>query len=412
MTTATTIREKRAPGSLHRSLAAIYETDFSGKRTLAMEGLRGMAIALVFFCHYKMVVLSRLSPTFDSTFFRTTVQMGATGVDLFFLLSGMLIYRAALRSDLHIGRFLSRRIRRIYPTFLVVLAIYLVASVVLHQGEQRVPAMPGEAVQYLTWNVLLLPGMLDMKPLIPATWSLSYELCFYIAIPIIVFTLRLSRWSRKQRCVLWCSLLCLHILYVLALPKTLPAYRYQDNNFLRFGMFFGGMLVFEVLSSHRGSRWLTTSRQTLLSVIGIVAGSGYFWFVLHTVNVEKPPIFHFVTKAVLIFIAYTSLALATLVDNGIWKRIFSNDWLRWMGNISYSLYLIHGILLNGIVVVALHLGIVRAHPYIASVALFPVCVVATAAVSTLLFLAVEKPLSLQPPRSERVAAMQRSSTAA
>ena len=57
-----------------------------------MEGLRGLAILLVFLCHYKIVILDRLSPAFSSAFFETTVQIGGTGVDLFFLLSGMLIY--------------------------------------------------------------------------------------------------------------------------------------------------------------------------------------------------------------------------------------------------------------------------------------------------------------------------------
>ena len=253
-------------GYLYRRLAQLFETDTSSRRVLAMEGLRGLAILLVFLCHYKIVILDRLSPAFSSAFFETTVQIGGTGVDLFFLLSGMLIYRAALRRDLHLGKFLARRIQRIYPTFLVAFAIYFVASALLHQGPRRVPSSLGEAASYVAFNVLLLPGIVDMQPLIPAAWSLSYEICFYVAIPILVLTLRMSHWSRLRRCLLWTSLLTLHLIYVLTLPQTLPIYRYQSNNFLRFGMFLAGMLVFEFLGSVRAANWLTVKRQLWLSV--------------------------------------------------------------------------------------------------------------------------------------------------
>jgi exopolysaccharide production protein ExoZ len=386
-------------GYLHRRLAQLFEPDTSNRRVLAMEGLRGLAILLVFLCHYKVVILARLSPAFSSAFFETTVQIGGTGVDLFFLLSGMLIYRAALRRDLHLGKFLARRVQRIYPTFLVAFAIYFVASVLLHQGPQRVPNTLGGAASYVVLNMLLLPGIVDVQPLIPAAWSLSYEICFYVAIPILVLTLRMSHWSRLRRCLLWTSLLMLHLVYVLTLPQTLPIYRYQSNNFLRFGMFLAGMLAFEILASVRAANWLTIKRQSWLSVIGAAAGLAYCFIIFRDVNIEHLPVFHSAIKAGLICITYTSLALATLGENGLWKAIFSNAWLRWTGNVSYSLYLIHGIVLNSVIAVLLHASTVRNHPSISAVVLLPVSLAITFMASMLLFLAVEKPLSLQPPKA-------------
>ena len=399
-------------GYLYRRLAQLFETDRSSRRVLAMEGLRGLAILLVFLCHYKIVILDRLSPAFSSAFFETTVQIGGTGVDLFFLLSGMLIYRAALRRDLHLGKFLARRIQRIYPTFLVAFAIYFVASALLHQGPRRVPSSLSEAASYVALNVLLLPGIVDMQPLIPAAWSLSYEICFYIAIPILVLTLRMSHWSRLRRCLLWTSLLTLHLIYVLMLPQTLPIYRYQSNNFLRFGMFLAGMLVFEFLGSVRAANWLTVKRQLWLSVIGASTGLGYCFIIFRDVNIEPLPTFHSVVKAGLVCITYTSLALATLGDHGLWKAVFSNTWLRWTGNISYSLYLIHGIVLNTVIAVLLHASTVRNHPSISAVVLLPLSFAITFLASMLLFLAVEKPLSLQPPKSLTTSATGRVTIAA
>ena len=324
----------------------------------------------------------------------------------------MLIYRAALRRDLHLGKFLARRIQRIYPTFLVAFAIYFVASALLHQGPRRVPSSLSEAASYVALNVLLLPGIVDMQPLIPAAWSLSYEICFYIAIPILVLTLRMSHWSRLRRCLLWTSLLTLHLIYVLTLPQTLPIYRYQSNNFLRFGMFLAGMLVFEFLGSVHAANWLTVKRQLWLSVIGASTGLGYCFIIFRDVNIEPLPIFHSVVKAGLVCITYTSLALATLGDHGLWKAVFSNSWLRWTGNISYSLYLIHGIVLNTVIAVLLHASTVRNHPSISAVVLLPLSFAITFLASMLLFLAVEKPLSLQPPKSLTTSATGRVTIAA
>jgi exopolysaccharide production protein ExoZ len=399
-------------GGLYKRLKEVYETDRSGGRVLAMEGLRGLAILLVFLCHYKLVVLDRLGPVFGSTFFKTTVQIGGTGVDLFFLLSGLLIYKAALRRDLHLGRFLARRIRRIYPTFLVAFSIYLFVSVLLHQGPRRVPNSAAGGATYIVQNILLLPGIADIQPLIPAAWSLSYEISFYLAIPIVVQLLRMSLWSRLHRCLFWTSLLWLHLLCVLLLGRKLPVYHYQSNDYLRFGMFLAGMLTFEVLDSASGSIWLTIKRQRWLSLLGSVTGLAYILIVIHFAGVEDAPPSYAAAKAALIFITYTSLALGTLCENGIWKNVFSNVWLRWTGNISYSVYLIHGIVLNMVIAVLLHESAVRAHPLVSAVILFPVSIVVTLAISTALFVLIEKPLSLQPAKRVRVSEEQHAASVA
>jgi exopolysaccharide production protein ExoZ len=409
--------KRRSPSTTRRTslrtrLASLYETDMSSGRVLPMEGLRGLAILLVFLCHYKIVVLERLSPTFNSVFFEVVVQMGATGVDLFFLLSGMLIYRAALRRGLHLGKFMARRVRRIYPTFLVAFAIYLCTSVLLHQGPQRVPHALGAAVRYVVLNLLLLPGVADMESLIPAAWSLSYEFCFYIAIPIVVIALRMSLWSRRRRCVFWSSLLTLHIIYVLALPHTLPVYTYQDATFLRFGMFLFGMLCYELLNSLRATQWLTVRRQLWFSALGSAAAIAYGWLVFRNANLVDVPVFYSVVRAVLVPLIYTSLTLATLGENGIWGRLFSNTYLRWTGNISYSMYLIHGIVLNALIAVLLHLSVVRLHPHVSAAILLPISFATTFVAATLLFVGVEKPFSLQPSKTQPPAVAHTSSSVA
>lgn len=120
----TTGRQERIQKWKHK-LCGWYETDFGPSRIMPMEGLRGLAIALVFLCHFQIVILSPLSESFHSRFFLVMAQIGGTGVDLFFVLSGMLIYRAALKPGMKYGKFLLRRVERIFPTFVAVLALYI-----------------------------------------------------------------------------------------------------------------------------------------------------------------------------------------------------------------------------------------------------------------------------------------------
>src|SRR5579872_6063211 len=103
-------------------------------RFASMEGLRGLAILLVFCAHYYDIIWRDLhahSATL-STLGDALIGAGGTGVDLFFVLSGFLIYGAVLKSTFNFRKFLARRARRIYPAFLAVFALYLAISPFLH----------------------------------------------------------------------------------------------------------------------------------------------------------------------------------------------------------------------------------------------------------------------------------------
>src|SRR5580704_9159217 len=71
----------------------LYEMPDSAGRIKSMEGLRGAAVALTFFVHYFTLASVCLTPA--SWGYRVghfLGEIGHSGVDLFFLLSGYLIY--------------------------------------------------------------------------------------------------------------------------------------------------------------------------------------------------------------------------------------------------------------------------------------------------------------------------------
>jgi exopolysaccharide production protein ExoZ len=157
-----------------QGLSRIYELSDHPGRILSMEGVRGLAVIMVFFTHYHTLFGHYVSPqSFSFAVSRFAGTIGNAGVDLFFVLSGYLIYRAVIRKPINYVAFIRRRIERIYPTFLVILALYLVLSFVL-PGESKIPRRPFTAAGYILANLILLPGIFKIQPIITVAWTLSF----------------------------------------------------------------------------------------------------------------------------------------------------------------------------------------------------------------------------------------------
>ena len=378
-------------------LGSWYETDFGPSRIMPMEGLRGLAIALVFVCHFQMVILSPLNGSFHSRFFLVMAQIGGTGVDLFFVLSGMLIYRATLKPGMKYGKFLFRRVERIFPTFVAVLALYIVVLDVTHSGAHyNAVGIRAQSI-YILENLLLLPGMVNIPAIISAAWSLSYEFSFYLAIPILVLLLRARLWSRRSRALFWAALIPAYLLLVYSCSGWFSASEHFDGTYVRFTLFLSGMVVEEILTSSRPERFLTRSAEWLLLASAGVAFSALILSESRTVGLpihDSPQ--HAAVRAALLVMTYTCLALLTLHNGSLLSRIFCSTPLRWTGNISYSFYLIHGFVLNAVALVVVHFAWAKTNPYFAAPLLFVLAWSVTFATTTILFLAIEKPWSLRP----------------
>ncbi|HEV2447664.1 MAG TPA: acyltransferase [Candidatus Sulfopaludibacter sp.] len=166
-----------------------------------MEGMRGVSAALVFFVHFNGLFGGRANYHFLRDALNVLGTLGVSGVDVFFVLSGYIIHGILMKGSVRYGQFLRRRIVRLYPVFLTVFLIYLVASIA-YPAESRLPhSFPSLAV-YLAINLMMLPGVFPMNPFITVAWSLSYELCFYLTQPVLIRVLQLGAWPRRPRLAL------------------------------------------------------------------------------------------------------------------------------------------------------------------------------------------------------------------
>ena len=102
------------------------------------------------------------------------VVMGRSGVDIFFVLSGVVIAKTA--PGMTSAQFLWRRIRRILPIYLVVCVPALLMAAKTGFGWRGVLA-----------TVLLWPATDVMTaPLFPVAWTLSFEMLFYLSAALVL----------------------------------------------------------------------------------------------------------------------------------------------------------------------------------------------------------------------------------
>jgi exopolysaccharide production protein ExoZ len=354
----------------------------SRERLVAMEGMRGFAAILVFFVHFDALFRPYFRPdSFVAALAGVAGSFGHTGVDLFFVLSGFLIYGIVMKQHPSYLSFIWRRIRRLYPVFLLVLSLYLGLSIAF-PSNSRLPASFPRALMYIGANLLMLPGMTAIPAIITVSWSLSYEWFFYLTIPFVIAIFRLRSWMAWQRVAFFILLAIVEcVLWLLGM-----------SGHIRLILFASGIILWELVDEGVPrilSAWLeyVVTATFILSILAIgLSGAKQGETVL---VLSKVPHFY----APLLFVSLPLFSLYAMFFDGFLGRIFSWDCLRWMGNISYSYYLIHGLALHGVRLVVNHFFPPAPRSALFDVLLLVVCVSFTILCASLLFVVVEKPLS-------------------
>lgn len=175
-----------------------------------LDGLRGISIALVVIYHAIPGITTG----------------GFVGVDVFFVISGFLItgviLDALVNNRFSFFDFYARRIRRIFPSLIIMLATCYAFGWFAFIGDEYrefgkyVAGSAGFIANLLCWNEVggYFHGWVDRLPLLNL-WSLGIEEQFYIAFPLLIFIL----WRLRIK-IGW----CLAILFLVSFAANIVLY--------------------------------------------------------------------------------------------------------------------------------------------------------------------------------------------
>lgn len=163
----------------------------------SIDGLRGFLAAGVFFTHVIGTYGYYSQGRWYSTFSPVHAVMGQAGVSLFFMITGFLFWRRALRSKgaLDARALYVSRIRRLVPMYALSVALAMLVVAVLSGFQLREPLVPF-LKELRTWfsfgfiNASDINGVKDAHIINAVYWTLAYEWGFYLALPLLALFVR------------------------------------------------------------------------------------------------------------------------------------------------------------------------------------------------------------------------------
>ncbi|BDB20116.1 acyltransferase [Pseudomonas sp. CYM-20-01] len=304
---------------------------------ISVQALRALAAWVVVGHHFIQVFFNFEVDTPMAYLF---ADKGAVGVDVFFVISGLVIFLATADKALTPWRFILMRLARITPAYwfyTLLMALLLLA----------VPSLFAEThleTSHLLLSLLFIPaqnpGGFGVYPLVDVGWTLNFEMLFYL---LFAFALLVRRSYR-----LWVVAALLY----LACYLITPALNWADG-------FYRNDIVFEFLMGIMiGMLYCCGACRTppWLPVLGIVVASAAIYH-----GADLPRALEWGVPSAVLVISFVALE----------PYFHGSRLLKLLGDCSYSVYLLHTMVLcvgrwfaerNGI------------DPY----AMLPVCLVMTA----------------------------------
>jgi peptidoglycan/LPS O-acetylase OafA/YrhL len=319
-------------------------SEVTSNRIQAIQGLRGIAVLLVVFCHLEI------------PFFKN----GFIGVDVFFVISGFLITRIMVReyvSNRKASRrqgwisfvgFYSRRIRRIVPAaYFVIFAVLIFGTLIPNATNLR-----GALVSDVSWAAFFLSNLhyteqatqyfgetTQQSPLLHY-WSLAVEEQFYLLWPVLFLAVTSTQgfkiagiifnWRNRLRLAMVVLTLSSFSAYIfLSIQNSASSYYSSIGRFWEFSV---GALFALGINIETNGTW----RRVILVAMPVVLILLFSCFLFLTIDQMRMVIFVFVIVTALLLHASTVGKVPKLI-----LKILESRFFVFFGKISFSLYLVH-----------------------------------------------------------------------
>lgn len=306
-------------------------------RDPALDGLRGVAILLVYLFHYGGGLRSP-HPAVRLLGFLT--EAGWTGVELFFALSGFLItalLRDHLRSAQSLRSFLARRAWRILPVYWGAL---LAAALTAWFTSTPFSLLPPLLI-YLAFGQNL-PTLVDVALCFPSPlplhhlWTIAVEAQFYLLWPPLLAAAGTQK--RALRLCLWLFALSCIFRAVIFWPHLLsPGATSAWSPFLLTRL--GGLALGSALALVEPI-WLARFVRTWAAPLLVLATAALGLVSWHCGDLLLAHPLQFSLSLPAVEIA-CALGVAGSLQPGSWRTMLSCRPLGWLGRISYGFYVLH-----------------------------------------------------------------------
>ena len=301
----------------------------------SLESLRGVAAIMVALFHSGFVYGDKYP----------VIAQGPIFVDFFFVLSGFVMafaYQDKIVNNLGFKSFFLLRVGRVYPLHLFMLLVwvpYIGAKWYAYHNMGLGPSDPAGDNNLVTFgsNLLLLHslGLHDDQNWNTVSWSISVEFYTYLIFFVVVSLLRNSY---RPVYALIIAVLSYGALYLLADNSLLLTF---DYGILRcVGGFFLGMYVFELhkRQSFNANALVWSAVEITLIILTALA----IW----KTDGSK-------TMQLTAFVAFAAMVYVFAAQReGIISKVLNTTFLRFLGKLSYSIYMVHMIVFTVAAVLA------------------------------------------------------------
>jgi exopolysaccharide production protein ExoZ len=284
-------------------------------RLLSIQYLRALAAFSVVLYH---------STTGSS--WSSATGSGSAGVDLFFVISGFIMWFVTVRTPLTPGEFIYHRIARIAPIYWLFTILLAASALLFPTTFSRLRVTVVDLVLSLLFIPHYSPTDGRILPTLAPGWTLNYEMFFYALFALFLF-LRPQRRFIALLCTLG-LLSCIGLLYSGANALIVT---YTNPILLEFA---GGIVIGRLWELNGlPSRQSFAVAAILIGVLVFVIGS--IWPIE-----DKYRIFMWGFPAFLLILGFLSIEV-----NG---KIFNSAFLGLLGDSSYSLYLVHSFVIAAV----------------------------------------------------------------
>jgi peptidoglycan/LPS O-acetylase OafA/YrhL len=298
------------------SIALPQRTASGALRLEFLDVARGLASTIVIVQH----LAERLfAGWFDGSM--RWFNAGRTGVALFFLVSGFIIPQSLERAG-SLGRFWLNRLFRLYPLYWTSLLV-----VVLMRADGNYPLSEWDArhwTKLILVNLTMFQEYVGIPHAIHLYWTLSLEMLFYIACSV------LFAFGANRRSIL-CGWAALGAILAMALAQPVVHHKLPVARLAMVALAFVGTAMYR--ATVRECSWT--------SVAALLCGCAAVFTVGLGIGFPDPRVAAAGEWTSLSMIAsYLPAPVIFLVLLAMRRRHFAFP-LRWLGAISYSLYLLH-----------------------------------------------------------------------